>query len=72
MSGTCGKEGRDENTYKILVGNPEGKKSLGRPRCRRESNNNIDLEEIGGRLWTGFIWLRIGTYASSCEHVTSQ
>jgi hypothetical protein len=36
----------------ILVGTPEGKRPLGRPRRRRENN---------GVVWTGLIWLRIGT-----------
>jgi hypothetical protein len=33
--------------YKILVGNPEGKKSIGRPRRRWEDNIRICLREIG-------------------------
>jgi hypothetical protein len=50
--------GEKRNAYRILVGNPEGKKPLGRPRCRWEDNIRMDLREIG---WTGLIWLRIGT-----------
>jgi hypothetical protein len=38
----------------VLVGKPEGKKSLGRPKCRREDNIKMDLREVG------LIWLRIG------------
>ena len=34
---------------------------LGRPRCRWEDNINMDLQEMGRRAWTGFIWLRTGT-----------
>jgi hypothetical protein len=30
-----------------LVGNPEGKKPLARPRCRWEDNMKMDLREIG-------------------------
>jgi len=33
--------------YKILVGKPEGKRPLGRYRCRVEDNIRIDLREIG-------------------------
>jgi hypothetical protein len=33
------------NTYKILVGKPEGKKSLERPRRRWENNIKMDLRE---------------------------
>jgi hypothetical protein len=42
----------------ILVGNPEGKRPLGRPRRRWVDNFKTDLREIG---WDGSIWLRIGT-----------
>jgi len=45
------------NTYKILVGTPEGMRPLRRPRCKWEDNIRMDLREV----WTGFIWLRTGT-----------
>ena len=32
----------------ILVGKPEGKRPLGRPRCRWEDNIKMDLQEVGG------------------------
>jgi hypothetical protein len=35
------------NECRILVGKPEGKKPLERPRCRRENNIKMDLTEIG-------------------------
>jgi hypothetical protein len=38
------------NAYRILVGNPEGKRSLGRPRHRWVDNINTDLREI---RWDG-------------------
>ena len=38
-------EGRD--VHKILVGKPEGKRPLGRPRRRWEDNIQMDLEEVG-------------------------
>jgi hypothetical protein len=37
--------GEKINTYKILVGKPEGKRSLRRTRCRWESNITMDLRE---------------------------
>jgi hypothetical protein len=52
--------GEDIKVYKILVGNPDGKRSLGRPRRRWEDGLRMDLREIGGG-WIGFDWLRIGT-----------
>jgi hypothetical protein len=33
--------------YRILVGKPEGKGPLGRPRCRCEDNIKMDLQEVG-------------------------
>jgi hypothetical protein len=39
--------GKMRNAYKILVGKPEGKIPLGRPRCRWEDNIKIDLRETG-------------------------
>jgi hypothetical protein len=33
--------------YRVLVGKPEGKRSLGRPRRRWEDNINMDLKEVG-------------------------
>jgi hypothetical protein len=47
----------------ILLGKPEGKRPLGRPKCRWVDNIKIDLREIrwDGVVWTGSIWLRIGT-----------
>ena len=32
---------------RVLVGKPEGKRSLGRSRCRREDNIKMDLQEVG-------------------------
>jgi len=34
--------------YRVLVGKPEGKRSLGRPRRRWEDNIKMDLQEVGG------------------------
>ena len=42
-------EGR--GVYKVLVGKPEGKRPLGRPRRRWEDNIKMDLEESGKGLW---------------------
>jgi hypothetical protein len=45
---------------RILVGKPEGRRPLGRPRRRWVKNIKIDLIQ-DGMVWTGSIWLRIGT-----------
>jgi hypothetical protein len=42
------------NVYRILVGKPDGKRPLGRPRRRWESNMRID---VGEREWCGMDWI---------------
>jgi hypothetical protein len=41
---------------RVLVGKPEGKRPLGRPRCRWEDNIRIDLQEVG---CGGMDWIEI-------------
>jgi hypothetical protein len=53
--------GKGRNLCRILVGKPEGRRPLGRPRRRWEDGINMDLREIGWGVWSGFTWLRIGT-----------
>jgi hypothetical protein len=40
--------GEDRGVHRVLVGKPEGKSPLGRPRRRWEDNIRTDLQEIGG------------------------
>jgi hypothetical protein len=42
------------NAYRVLVGNPEEKRPVGRRRRRGEDNNKMDLREIG---WGGMYWI---------------
>jgi hypothetical protein len=53
--------GEKRNAYRILVGKPEGKRPLGRPRCRWVDNIKMDLRGIGldGVDW--IVMARIGT-----------
>jgi len=44
---TCGTHGEGRGVYRVLVGRPEGKEPLGRPRRRWEDNIKMDLREIG-------------------------
>jgi hypothetical protein len=44
---TCGTHGEGRGVYRVLVGRPEGKKPLGRPRRRWEDNIYMDLRKIG-------------------------
>jgi hypothetical protein len=39
--------GEDRRVHRVLVGRPEGKRPLGRPRHRWEENIKIDLQEVG-------------------------
>jgi hypothetical protein len=53
--------GEGRGAYRVLVGRPEGRRPLGRPRRRWEDNIKMDLQEVEWGAWTGLIWLRIGT-----------
>jgi hypothetical protein len=46
--------GEKRNPYRVLMGKPEGKRSLGRPRRRWVDSIKIDLREIG---WDGVDWI---------------
>ena len=52
--------GERRGVYRVLVGKPERKRPLGRPRLRWEVNIKIDLQEVGCGVWTGSSWLRVG------------
>jgi hypothetical protein len=60
-AGHVARVGEGRNVYRVLVGKPEGKRPLGRPRRRWEDGIKMDLKEIGwGGVLSGFTWLRIG------------
>ena len=40
--------GQGRGVHRVLVGKPEGKSTLGRPRRRWEDNIKMDLQEVGG------------------------
>jgi hypothetical protein len=46
-AGHVARMGNWRSLYRVLVGKPEGKKPLGRPRRRREDNIKMDLQEVG-------------------------
>ena len=47
-AGHVARMGEGRGVHRVLVGNPEGKRPLGRPRRRWEDNIKIDLQEVGG------------------------
>ena len=48
MGGACGAHGVGKGVHRVLVGKPEGKRSLGRPRRRWKDNIEMDVQEVGG------------------------
>jgi hypothetical protein len=48
--------GEGRNVYRVLVGKPEGKRPLERPRRRWEVGIKMDLREIG---WGGVEWIQL-------------
>jgi hypothetical protein len=54
-AGYAARMGEKRNAYRLLVGKPEGKRPLGRPRCRWVDNIKMDLLEIGWG-WCGLDW----------------
>jgi len=56
MGGACSAYGGEERLYRMLVGKPEGKRPLGRPRRRWEDNIKLDLQEVGYR---GIDWIEL-------------
>jgi hypothetical protein len=56
MGGACSSDGEERGVYRVLVGKPEGKRPLRRPRHRWEDNIRMDLQEVGcGSI--DWIWL---------------
>ena len=53
--------GEERGVFWVLVGKPEGKRPVGRPRRRWVDNIRMDLHEVGCGIWTGLGWPRIKT-----------
>ena len=47
-AGHVARMGEERGVHRVLVGKPEGKRPLGRPRRRWEDNIKLDLQEVGG------------------------
>jgi hypothetical protein len=54
MGGPCSTNGEKRNAYRLLVEKQEGKRPLGRPRCRWVDNIRMDLGEVG---WGDMDWI---------------
>jgi hypothetical protein len=48
--------GERRGAYRALVGKPDRRRPLGRPRRRWEDNTKIDLREVG---WEGMDWINL-------------
>jgi hypothetical protein len=54
MGGSCSTNGEKKNAYRLLVGKPEGKRPLGRPRRKWVDNIRMDLGEV---VWGDVVWI---------------
>jgi len=54
--GPVARMGEGRAVYRVLVGKPEGKRPLGRPRCRWEDNIKMDLQKVG---CGGMDWIKL-------------
>jgi hypothetical protein len=60
-AGHVARMGEGRGVYRVLVGRPEGKTPLGRPRCRWEDNIKLDLRviEIDASNWIQLVQDRV-------------
>jgi hypothetical protein len=56
--------GEGRGAYRILVGRPEGRKPLGRPRRRWEDNIKMDLQKVG---WGDMDWIDMAQDRDRCN-----
>ena len=60
VGGVCSTYER-RGAYRVLVGNSEGNRPLGRSRRRWKDNVKMNLQEVGWGAWTRLVWIRIET-----------
>jgi hypothetical protein len=60
-AGHVARMGEGRGVYRVLVGRPEVRRPLGRPRRRWEDDIKLDIREMGIDGGTGFSWLRVGS-----------
>jgi hypothetical protein len=66
MGVASSKLGERRGLYRVLVGKPEGRRRLGRPRRRREDNIKIDLQGVG---CGGMDWIELSRIGTSGRHL---
>jgi hypothetical protein len=54
MGGVCSTYGERRGIYRVLVGKPEGKRLLGKPRLRWEDDIKMDFQKVG---YGGMDWI---------------
>jgi hypothetical protein len=64
VSGACSANGEKRNACKLLVGKPERKRPLGRPRREWVDNVKMDLVVVG---WSNVDWIVLAQDRYSCE-----
>jgi hypothetical protein len=60
--------GDRRGAYRVVVGRPEGKTPLGRPRCRWEDNITMYFQEVG---WGGMDWIDVAQDRDRWQAVVS-
>jgi hypothetical protein len=63
-AGHVARMGEKRNAYRLLVGKPEGKRPIGRPRRRRVDNIRMDLGEVG---WGDVDWIGLTYDRNRCR-----
>jgi hypothetical protein len=59
-AGHIARMGESRGVYRVLVGKPERKRPLGKPKISWEDNIKLDFQEVGYGEWTGSSWIIIG------------
>jgi hypothetical protein len=63
-AGHLARMGEDRGVHRVLVGKPEGKRPLERPRRRWEDNIKVDLQQVGGGRGD---WMQLAQDRDSCR-----
>jgi hypothetical protein len=67
-AGQVARVGEKRNAYRLLVGKPQGKRPLGRPRRRWVDNIRMDHGEVG---WGDVDWIGLAKVGNRCRAVVN-